>query len=303
MRAWWSSFSTRRRICLSLLLAAIGCAEIDVALGPDTLAHLDGKVSVYPDEIRHGYAHFRTRCARCHSLATPLSARLHRSGWLHTVRRMARKPGAGIPRDEVPLISAFLDFHFAEEDRRIEEARVDAQMGAHALAQLDHAVMGYPPRAQAGYALFRLRCSRCHSIGRPLTAEIPSGSWQRLVARMARKPQSGIAPREIPAIAAFLDHYTERREQRQAHVRPVAVAPTGLDRKVATYPTPIQVGYSLFRLRCSKCHPLSRPLSKSVPEGSWIDIVQEMAAKKDSGIAGDEIPRIAEFLEHHAAQP
>jgi hypothetical protein len=75
------------------------------------------------------------------------------------------------------------------------------------------------PEARADYEVFALRCSKCHSLARPLNSGIDSDEyWQKYVARMRRQPGSGITPRDSVAILRFLHVYSveERRKKAEA---------------------------------------------------------------------------------------
>jgi hypothetical protein len=66
------------------------------------------------------------------------------------------------------------------------------------------------PRAvRADYAVFAHRCSKCHSLARPLNSGITDdGYWAMYVARMRRQPGSGISPDDAVAILRFLHYYS-----------------------------------------------------------------------------------------------
>lgn len=70
-------------------------------------------------------------------------------------------------------------------------------------------VATYPPDVQAAYAVFEVRCARCHSLARPLSAQIEDEAhWRAYVAKMRRQPSSGISPEDAETILVFLRHYT-----------------------------------------------------------------------------------------------
>ncbi len=69
-----------------------------------------------------------------------------------------------------------------------------------------------PPDLRDDYDLFARRCSRCHSLSRPLNARVDSEQhWSEYVNRMRRMPGSGIAPDEAPALLRFLTWYSAAR--------------------------------------------------------------------------------------------
>lgn len=66
-----------------------------------------------------------------------------------------------------------------------------------------------PPGLRADYELFTHRCSRCHSISRPLTARVTDvAHWTVYVERMRRQPDSMITAEEGTRIVRFLTWYT-----------------------------------------------------------------------------------------------
>ena len=62
---------------------------------------------------------------------------------------------------------------------------------------------------QDNFVVFARRCSKCHSLARPLVAGVTNVEhWDHYVARMVRQPGSGITPRDVQPILAFLYYYT-----------------------------------------------------------------------------------------------
>lgn len=73
-------------------------------------------------------------------------------------------------------------------------------------------VSAYPDDMREAYAVFEYRCSRCHSLARPLNAEIEGVAfWDDYVERMRRQPGSGINHADARTILRFLTYYTEHR--------------------------------------------------------------------------------------------
>jgi hypothetical protein len=73
-------------------------------------------------------------------------------------------------------------------------------------------VATFAPDVRASYELFTRRCSRCHSLARPLTAPIGDREhWSRYVTRMRRQPSSGISPADAEDILVFLEHWSRLR--------------------------------------------------------------------------------------------
>src|ERR1041384_4662610 len=62
-----------------------------------------------------------------------------------------------------------------------------------------------PVEVRADYELFADRCSRCHSLARPLESGIKDdGFWKEYVESMRRQPGSGISPSDEIPILRFL---------------------------------------------------------------------------------------------------
>lgn len=78
-----------------------------------------------------------------------------------------------------------------------------------------------PDEVRADYAVFAQRCSKCHSLARPLNSGISDENfWSLYVARMRRQPASGITEEDAAPILNFLRHYS--LEQRRKNEKPVA---------------------------------------------------------------------------------
>ncbi len=79
-----------------------------------------------------------------------------------------------------------------------------------------------PPAIASAYRLFAQKCSRCHTLARPLTADIDDAShWGRYVERMRRQRGSGISPADAAKILTFLEYYSARRlEKERKEARP-----------------------------------------------------------------------------------
>src|SRR5215472_2891348 len=66
-----------------------------------------------------------------------------------------------------------------------------------------------PPELVPDYALFAQRCSKCHSLARPLNSGIDSDEyWAEYVERMRLQPGSGISVEDKTPILRFLHYYS-----------------------------------------------------------------------------------------------
>jgi hypothetical protein len=75
-------------------------------------------------------------------------------------------------------------------------------------------VSSYPAPMQASYKLFASKCSKCHTIARPINTMMKRDEWERYVKRMMHKPNSGISDSQGKQIFAFLIYdQTERKDR------------------------------------------------------------------------------------------
>jgi hypothetical protein len=82
-------------------------------------------------------------------------------------------------------------------------------------------VSSYPKEIQEAYPVFAQRCSRCHTLARPLNAHIEDPEhWVRYVARMRRQPGSGINHDNAATILRFLLFYHSSDRDRAATPAP-----------------------------------------------------------------------------------
>lgn len=76
-------------------------------------------------------------------------------------------------------------------------------------------ITALPPEVQGSYELFAVRCSRCHTLERPLTASINQlDHWRTYVGKMRRQPGSGISETDAERILVFLWYWTQLRAER-----------------------------------------------------------------------------------------
>ena len=75
-------------------------------------------------------------------------------------------------------------------------------------------VGAYPAAQQANYKLFVGKCSKCHTIARPLNTMMTKDEWSRYVKRMMHKPNSGISDSQGKQIFDFVVYdQTERKDK------------------------------------------------------------------------------------------
>lgn len=73
-----------------------------------------------------------------------------------------------------------------------------------------------PDELVANYELFSTKCSKCHTLARPLGAGITDDAqWEMYVTRMRLQPGSGISPEDQAQIMKFLRwHASELRRSK-----------------------------------------------------------------------------------------
>ena len=75
-------------------------------------------------------------------------------------------------------------------------------------------VGAYPAPQQAAYKVFSTKCSKCHTIARPINTMMKRDEWERYVKRMMHKPNSGISDAQGKQIFEFVVFdETERKDK------------------------------------------------------------------------------------------
>ena len=74
-------------------------------------------------------------------------------------------------------------------------------------------VTRYPAKMQEAYNLFTNKCSRCHTVARPINSTFTSEEWRQYVYKMMRKPGSGLKPKTAEEIIEFLIYDAQHRER------------------------------------------------------------------------------------------
>ncbi len=78
-------------------------------------------------------------------------------------------------------------------------------------------VSAYPPEMQKSYKVFASKCSKCHTIARPINTTMTRPEWERYVKRMMHKPNSGISDKDGKQIFDFIVYdETERKAKNPA---------------------------------------------------------------------------------------
>jgi hypothetical protein len=75
-------------------------------------------------------------------------------------------------------------------------------------------VSKYPPEMKAAYKVFVDRCSKCHTIARPINCDFAlDDEWERYVKRMMNKGGSIISPSDGKQIFEFLVYDSKTRKK------------------------------------------------------------------------------------------
>jgi hypothetical protein len=74
-------------------------------------------------------------------------------------------------------------------------------------------ISNYPADMQKSYEVFRQKCSRCHTIARPINSDFQGEEWRKYVYKMMRKPGSGLTPKTADEIIEFLIYDSKARKK------------------------------------------------------------------------------------------
>lgn len=75
-------------------------------------------------------------------------------------------------------------------------------------------VSSYPAEQQKSYKVFTDKCSKCHTIARPINTTMTKEEWERYVKRMMHKPNSGISDSQGKTIFEFLAYDQATRKDK-----------------------------------------------------------------------------------------
>jgi hypothetical protein len=99
-------------------------------------------------------------------------------------------------------------------------------------------VSSYPKDIQDAYEVFAVRCSRCHTLARPLNAHIHDAQhWERYVARMRRNPSSGINEKNAGIIIRFLLYYMHQQDKAEGELDEPSTEPADAPVRPASAPS------------------------------------------------------------------
>ena len=90
-------------------------------------------------------------------------------------------------------------------------------------------VSSYPAELQKAYKTFSGKCSKCHTIARPINTTMARAEWERYVKRMMHKPNSGISDKQGKEIFDFIVYDETNRKAKD----PKAFFPALSDEEIA----------------------------------------------------------------------
>jgi hypothetical protein len=75
-------------------------------------------------------------------------------------------------------------------------------------------VQAYPAEIQQAYDVFSRKCSKCHTLARPLNTSMTPDYWALYVGLMMDKPASNIGEKDAKAIYMFLAYDQTHRKDK-----------------------------------------------------------------------------------------
>lgn len=76
-----------------------------------------------------------------------------------------------------------------------------------------------PAEVRGDYELFASRCSRCHTLARPLASDFDEARWRVYVEKMRLQQSSGITLDDVPGLMRFLRWYAAHRRAERGAAR------------------------------------------------------------------------------------
>jgi hypothetical protein len=71
---------------------------------------------------------------------------------------------------------------------------------------------------------------------------------------------------------------------------------------VSSWPPEMQRRYPVFTAKCSKCHPVARPINSRFDAVEWKRYMKKMIRRPNSGINEEQAADIYEFLKYYSAR-
>lgn len=76
-------------------------------------------------------------------------------------------------------------------------------------------VSAYPDEIKDAYKMFSTKCSKCHTLARPINSDMTADSWKMYVKRMSNKPDSAISPDQGKTIYKFIKFYQAEKDAKK----------------------------------------------------------------------------------------
>jgi hypothetical protein len=71
---------------------------------------------------------------------------------------------------------------------------------------------------------------------------------------------------------------------------------------VSGYPKEQAARYPIFVQKCSKCHPVARPINSRFDASEWKRYMKKMIRRPNSGINEEQAADVYEFLKYYASK-
>jgi hypothetical protein len=71
---------------------------------------------------------------------------------------------------------------------------------------------------------------------------------------------------------------------------------------ISAYPPAQQKRYTIFTVKCSKCHPVARPINSRFDAADWKRYMKKMIRRPNSGINEEQAVEIYEFLKYYSSR-
>jgi cytochrome c5 len=102
----------------------------------------------------------------------------------------------------------------AGTQQKEKEEPLDPRIQAYDKGPAKIDVSKYPPDMKAKYKVFTDKCSKCHTIARPINCEFAlEDEWERYIKRMMNKAGSIISPADGKQIFEFLVYDSKTRKK------------------------------------------------------------------------------------------
>ena len=104
-------------------LAVVAVATLRLTLSQDPAAGTDPRdkgpgtidVSTYPAEQQARYQVFQQKCSKCHPVARAVNSRFTAVEWKRYIKRMVRRPNAGVTDEQADQIFEFLKYYASRQ--------------------------------------------------------------------------------------------------------------------------------------------------------------------------------------------